>query len=218
MLRLFTFLFIIVSFSNCKSIINRKNKVTIQLNELKKGTLLVRLPTNHAKIARLTEMGKLDLAKKEETINQQFQSDIINSFTSSFDYCPVYFFYSNHAEAIKKGDIEEKIFDKEKNFIHEIKTPLDQIFYAEFGQVHQNEVAMEKDGKKVKVAGFGGKDALVIRTSEGFQPQRPFPYAVDYKSLFNGSLNLTVRKLNDRLYSTHSKMERRRMRRTRRGK
>ncbi len=213
MLRLFIFIIIILNFTNCKNIIHRKDRVTIQLNELKSGTLLVRLRTIEAKVAKLKEMGKFDEAKKIETFNKQFHFDIVHSFAAHFNYCPVYFFYSNHTEDIRMGKFEGKIFDTKGNKIKNLETPLSQIFFAEFGQVHQQEILMEQDGKKIKVAGVGGKDALVIRTSEEIQPERPFPYAIDYKNVFNGNLNAAIRKLNKRLFKTHKKMERRKRRR-----
>ena len=218
MLRLLMFTILLISFSNCKDINQRKDKVTIQLNELQEGTLLVKLPTFDAKISKLKEMGKFDEAKKVHAFNQQFHFDIIHSFSANFSYCDVYFFYSNHTEDIKRGEIKGKVFDSKRKNIEKINTPLEQMFFAEFGQVHQEEIVVEKDGKKIKVAGLGGKDALVLRTIEGIQPNRPFPYSVDYKSLFNGNLNKTVRKLNSRLYRFKRKMDRRKLRRARRGK
>lgn len=211
--RFLLFLFIILNFCNCKSVINRKDNATIQLNELKTGILLVRLPTIKSKISKLKEMGKFAEAKKISTFNKQFHFDVIHSFAGNFHYCPVYFFYSNNTEDIKNGNINGNIFDQKRKKIKNLDTPLEQIFFAEFGQVHQQEMLIEQDGKKIKVAGIGGKDALVIRTHEGIQPLRPFPYSIDYKNVFNGNLNLAVRKLNKRLFKIHGKMKKRELRR-----
>lgn len=163
-------------------------------------------------------MGKFDEAKKVHTFNQQFHFDIISSFSTNFDYCPVYFFYSNDTKDVKNGKFNGKIFDGKRKNIETLQTPLDQIFFAEFGQVHQEEILVEQNGKPVKVAGLGGKDALVIRTINGIQPKRPFPYSVDYKNFLHGNLNKAIGQLNSQLYNVKRRMERRKLRRARRGK
>ena len=112
----FLAIFILISFTNCKSLNQRKDTATIQLNDLKLGVLLVRLPTNKAKFAKLKELGKYEKAKKESIYMQQFHIDIMNSFGQYFDYSPVYFYYSDASVAVKAGDYDGNLFDaKQKN-------------------------------------------------------------------------------------------------------
>ncbi len=210
-------IFILTTFSNCKSVHFRKDTATDQLNNLRSGVMLIRLPTNEAKITRLKEMGQSDVAKKESAIMAQFHTDILKTFDQHFTFCPVYFYYSDKSVEVKKGNFEGNLFDAKLNSISSLPFSKKQKFYAEFGFVHQEELTVEKNGKPVKVAGIGGKKAFVIRTHEGLQPLRPFPYTVNYYYRGDGTLVKPVEKINQELFNTLSDMERRKLRRTRRG-
>jgi len=214
---LFPLLFIFL-FSNCKSINQRKDTAAEQLNNLKNGVLLVRLPTNEAKIAKLKKIGKEEESKKESFYMKRFHVDILKSFENAFDFCPVYFYYSDASEAIKEDNLDGNLFDSKLQNIANLKPSLDHRYYAEFGFVYDKEVTAEKDGKDVKVAGFGGVSALVIRTKEDMQPLRPFPYSVAYNYKDEYSLTKQIRKLNIKLYSVINRMDRRKIRRKRKGK
>lgn len=211
-------LLIILLFANCKSLNQRKNSVTKQLNDLKNGVLLVRLPTNEAKIAKLNKIGNSDAAKKESAYMKQFHIDILKSFDTDFDFCPVYFYYSDASEAIKEGNLDGNLFDAKLKTITNLEPPLDNRYYAEFGFVHEKEATVQKNGKMVKVAGFGGTKALVIRTKKGVQPKKPFPYSVNYNYPSVTGLSSPIQKLNRQLYSAINRMERRKLRRKRKGK
>ncbi len=217
-LKILSPLLIILLFTNCKSLNQRKDSATKQLSRFQNGVLLVRLPTNEAKIAKLKEIGKSEKAKKENSYMKQFHVDILKSFDKAFNFCPVYFYYSDVSEAIRDGNIDGNIFDAKLKNISNLEPPMDHRFYAEFGYVHEKEAMVEKDGKMVKVAGFGGKSALVIRTKEGVQPLSPFPYTVDYNYRGENSLTASVEKLNRKLYTVTNRMERRTVRRKRKGK
>lgn len=207
-------LLVIISCSNCKSLNQKRDSATYQLNALKEGVLFVRLPTNEAKIARLKEMGKQREAKKEAMFMKQFHLDIMKTFSQDFNFCPVYFYYSNVSKEVKGGAFDKNIFDADRKNVDHISMERDHHFFAEFGYVHQEELtSTDQDGNSVKVAGIGGKNALVIRTKEGLQPTRPFPYSVGYNYRGSNSLKKSIQKLNDRLYNVYSKMERRKLRR-----
>ena len=219
LIRILSFALVILFFSNCKSINQRKDSATAQINNLKSGVLLVRLPSNAGKIEKLKSMGQGKLAKKEKVLMKQFHTQVLRSFDQSFDFCPVYFYHSENSKQVKSRKFEGNIFDDNKNEIGDLEFAPENIFYAEFGQVHSEEMTVNKNGETTKVAGFGGKDALVIRNQDGLQPPRPFPYAMDYKSIINdNNLGKSVEKLNKRLHDAYDKMQRRYLRRKARGK
>lgn len=208
----------IASFSNCKNVNLRKDTATQQLKHMQNGAMLIRLPSNKAKIAKLKKMGKRDLAKKESAAIAQFQSDIIKTFDQHFTFCPVYYYYAENSAEVKKGNLDGHLFDSQLNNVASLPFDKNQKYYAEFGFVHQEELTVEKDGKPVKVAGIGGKKAFVIRTYEGIQPLRPFPYTVNYYYDGIGTLVKPVEKINRQLFKAVDDMERRKLRRKRRGK
>lgn len=219
MLRLVLAIFIIINFSNCKSIIQRKDKVTNQLNNLKTGVLLVRLPTNAKKIEQLKKLGKHALAKKEKTLLEQFHKDVFNAFEKRYTYSSVYFYYSPASKAIQNGNYGGNLYDYNGNLIESISFADNGVFYAEYGRAHEHELTQNVNGKDVKIAGIGGRDALVIRTKEGLQPKRPFPYSVIASENSNRlGLELAISRLDKKLFDAHNKMQRRKLRRKRRGK
>lgn len=216
MYRVILLSFIILSFSNCKTANLQKDTATNQLHALKNGVLLVRLPTNKAKVTKLKEMKKSSAARKEKTLMYQFHKDILRAFDAHFSFCPVYFYHSDVSNDIKAGKFEGNLFDSKKQPINDLDVPQENRYFAEFGFVHQEELTKEQNGKTVKVAGIGGKKAFVIRTHEGFQPERPFPYSVNYYRSAN-DLSAPIKKINSKLFKSLAQMEKREMRRKRRG-
>jgi len=217
-LQLLVILVFAISYSSCKSIINRKNTVTQQLNNLKSGVLFVRLPTNEGKIKKLKEIGKADKAKKEAAFSKQFQKAIFMAFEAEYDFSKIYFYYSPASKAIKNGEWEGNLYDAKENLVSGISFEKENIFYGEFGQVHQEELTVEREGKVTKVAGVGGTKAFVIRNENDLQPERPFPYSVSYDGIFNSNLNLSIRRLNNQLKRAHLKMQVRYQKRKAKGK
>lgn len=211
-------IFILTIFSNCKSANIRKDTATDQLYNMKSGVILFRLPTNKAKIANLKKIGREDLAKEESANMAQFHTDILKTFEKHFTFCPVYFYYSDKSVEVKNGNFDGNLFDAKLNNIPSLPFSKKQKFYAEFGFVHQEELVVEKNGRPVKVAGIGGKKAFVIRTHEGLQPLRPFPYTVNYYYRGEGTLIKPIEKINQELFDALNEMERRRLRRQRKGK
>lgn len=211
-------IFILTIFSNCKSVHFRKDTATDQLNNMKSGVMLIRLPTNEAKIAKLKKMGRDDLAKKESASTAQFHTDILKTFEKHFTFCPVYYYYADKSVEVQKGNFDGNLFDAKLNPVSSLPFSNKQKFYAEFGYVHQEELVVEKDGTPMKIAGVGGKKAFVIRTYEGLQPVSPFPYTINYYYRGEGSLINPVEKINRELFKTVSNMERRKLRRKRREK
>ena len=216
--RIILSIFILTTFANCKSLNLRKDTATDQLKNMQSGVMLIRLPTNEAKIAKLKAMGRNDLAKKESAEMAQFHTDILKSFEKNFTFCPVYYYYSDKSVEVKNGNFDGNLFDAKLNNVFSLSFSKKQTFYAEFGFVHQEELTVEKNGQPVKVAGIGGKKAFVIRTHEGLQPLRPFPYTINYYYKGDGTLTKPVQKINEELFKTASDLERRKLRRKRRGK
>jgi len=211
-------IFILSTFSNCKSAKLRKDTVTDQLNNMQSGAMFIRLPTNKAKIAKLKKAGRNDSAKKESAEMAQFHTDILKTFEKHFTFCPVYYYYSDKSVEVKNGNFDGNLFDAKLNNVSSLSFSNKQKFYGEFGFVHQEELTVERNGKTEKVAGIGGKKAFVIRTHEGLQPLRPFPYTINYYYNGEGTLTKPVQKINDDLFNAVSSMKRRKLRRQRRGK
>jgi len=211
-------LLLTITLTNCKSLNHRKDSATSQLNNLKSGVLLVRLPKIDAKIKRLKELGKHEKAKKENAFNQQLHTQILMAFDNQYNFSKFYFYYSPDSKEIQKGNLNGNIFDAKKNKITDISFAKENIFYAEFGQVHDQELAVEQNGEIKKIAGVGGSNALVIRNQDGLQPPKPFPYSSSYNTIFKKSIAKSVNHLNGQLHRMQAKMQQRYLKRKARSK
>lgn len=158
-----------------------------QITQLLEGALLVRLQTKNKSITALREKGNDKLADKIETDQKKHNMEIVSAFRTLFDFCPVYFFFSDDSQNIKKGKLDQVAFLSESLIpdtnIHFSKT---YFLTAEFGRTEQ--------GKS-----FG---ALVIMDSRFSQLKRPFPYYVrTFESLpIKRSIHRTVLMMNRKLH------------------
>ncbi|MEM6963778.1 MAG: hypothetical protein AAF573_03365 [Bacteroidota bacterium] len=217
MYKVILFALSVLFLSNCKSINLRKDTATNQLYALKNGVLLVRLSTNEAKIKRLIEMKKPAAAKREKARIYQFHQDILRAFAAHFTFCPVYFYYSDSSKEVQAGRFDGHLFDAQQQPVTDVSFPEENRYFGEFGFVHQQEITTTEDGEVVKIAGTAGQKAFVIRTHEGIQPRKPFPYATNYTSSITkkDGIKNAITKINHLLFERLNRMERRRMRRKR---
>ena len=80
---------------------------------LKEGALLVRLKTSENTIAALRKAEREKQALKEDEWQATQNQKIVKAFWTYFDFAPVYFFYSDKSNQVRKGDFEG-IFLNEK--------------------------------------------------------------------------------------------------------
>ncbi len=88
-----------------------KEDAKADLQRLKEGTLLVRLRTNEASIAALESQGRKKEAEKMKEALYRENKEILLSFTQTFDFCRVYFFYAPSSDNIRDKDFEGHVFD-----------------------------------------------------------------------------------------------------------
>lgn len=164
------------------------DKAKAQLHELKNGVLLVRLFTNDAKISGLEAAGKTSEANKTAEAQQRENKDILLSFSQIFQFCPVFFFYSDDSEYIRNGNFDGKIFDSSLTLVNpsEIK---ESVFTAEFSETENL-----------------GIEGLIIMDEQLFPLEAPFPFYQRKYTVF-GTVRLTksrmVHRLNNKLRDTY---------------
>src|SRR5690606_16723801 len=110
---------------------------------------------------------------------------------STFDFAPVYFFYSDQSRPIRKGQMDSV------TFLNDSLEPDNAIRFkgagfliAEFGRVSQDtaravdqySVRSTPEGTELRENYYGGANlgftALVIRSEDFVQLRKPFPYYV----------------------------------------
>lgn len=123
------------------------------VKQLKNSALLVRLQDKSKTILTLKEKG---LEKEAEALakeQRQENREILLSFSKTFDFCPVYFFYAKDSEAIRTGHLEGLVFNYKREIV---SLPLDKFFTAEFAETpdlgidgliikNQNLLALDND-------------------------------------------------------------------------
>ncbi len=99
--------------------------------QLKSSALLVRLQDKSKSIATLQEKG---LAKEAQAIadaQRRENREILLSFSQTFDFCPVYFFYAKDSEAVREGKHDGIVFNYQ---LEVVELTIDKFFTAEFAE------------------------------------------------------------------------------------
>ncbi|HRG53901.1 MAG TPA: hypothetical protein PLL00_13790 [Bacteroidia bacterium] len=193
-----------------------KETSTAQIHQLKNGALLVRLKTNELAISALNKNGQSSKAEAVEKKQAQINKNIIAAFKKEFNFCPVYFFYSNYSTAIKNREFDKVIFLNDSlQSDATIKFVQPNFFIAEFGTVEQDTAKyvadriLEPNGnfsvKETKTYSGGpsfGYEGLLIRSDQFVQLRHPFPYMVrthDAPLVKKKVVNKMVRTINKKL-------------------
>ncbi|MFT4602356.1 MAG: hypothetical protein ACI857_002542 [Arenicella sp.] len=170
---------------------NRRLRSALQVLDLKKGALFVRIRTKNKEVEYLRKYGREKEALKIETERAKLNSNIIRAFTSNFDFCPVYFFYSEDSKNIRLRQFDKVQFiDSTLKHNPSIQPTADCFFTAELGTVqadtakfftgyvvHETENGLAEKPTYVKgpVAGF---KAIAVMSDQFIQLVHPFPYYV----------------------------------------
>ncbi len=131
------------------------------IKNLPQSAILVRLQTNEHIINYHKQKGLRHIANEEKQKLKNKNEEIIKTFTENWEFCPVYFFYSNHAEEITN-----------KNFQHVFKNNEDYNLSNEEKQKLKNDVIIMYFGQTQGKLKF---DALVLNDSKMQQLKKPYP-------------------------------------------
>lgn len=186
------------------------------IKKLKDGVLLVRLMTKQNSIDQLRKNGDNAAADKIEQNQRKINKDIISGFKSSFTFCPVKFFFSNYTEQIRKKEFDKVVFLNDSLLPDNASDTKGKFFLtAEFGAIEQDTASYytgedlysgEKGLAMEKSYGGGpnmGFQALVIKSDQFFQLQRPFPYyaKLNSDSKKKDKYSKPIKKMNENLFS-----------------
>lgn len=209
----------------------RKRNAIEQIQGLHDGVLLVRLKTRKPTIEALKERGQAEKAAKLEENQKRLNHNIIAAFKANFDFCPVYFFYSNYTKQVKSGDLASVEFLNEDLMVdNSIKLEDPYYLTAEIGSVVEDTARHfdgyyyepSANGPERKAAYYGGNnlgfEALVMKSDQFIQLTRPFPY---YERMLRKSLPTIVTGMNADLHRFHTRkskqLERKARRKAQRG-
>lgn len=194
-----------------------------QILGLKNGVLLVRLPTRKQSIDALRRGGNVELAERLEAEQRIRNQQLIGTFEEYFDFCAVYFFFSDQSESVRSGELGNVIFVNEGL---EIDTTIN--ITAEFFLTAEISTLVQDTARYYSHTGsrptghfrhtdtpryYGstamGFEGLVIKSDQFIQLKRPFPYYVrTFSSLpFKRGIRKTVSRMNRKLHGYHARMQ-----------
>lgn len=173
-----------------------------QINKLKNGgALLVRLKTNTNTINRLKTAGNIDLATQVERETQLTNKAIIRAYNKKFEFCPVYFFYSDCSDSVKHKNLTGIFVDSTLSVNSSIVCNATFYLVAEQGSIYDSSLGIvsESQAPKAVEKGTASKEvAIVVKNRYFIQLHKPFPYYqkgyslkkhyTDYVENFNNSL------------------------------
>lgn len=151
-----------------------------QIISLKKGALLVRLKTNNKTITQLKKAGNIDLATQVERETALKNKIIIFSYLQEFDFCPVYFFYSDVSDSVKHHTVSNVFVDTTLQVNSSIVCSAGYYLIADnFSPIYNSSlgfVAKHKTNTAIENGTATREATIVIKNSHFIQVHKPFPY------------------------------------------
>ena len=189
--------------------------------DLKNGVLLVRLKRLDKSVNALIRMGE---PLKAEEFGRKIAAqnrDLMRAFEQEFNFCPVYFFYSESSDSIRKSNYSV-LFDQRGEPV-ELPSNFPNVFIADTGPLqadtstHFYDYELVSDGnfsrKRIKrvyagqAMGFG---AICIKDQQFVNLKNPFPYYVKTYGnyVFLRKPSKIVWLLNQKLFDYYARIRR----------
>ncbi len=161
-----------------------------QINQLKNGALIVRLPTNKTAIDRLRSIGNQAAADEKENETIAINKLYYRTFTRFYKFSKLYFIYSNYSDSLTKGARTGIFLDS--NLVIDNTITMSESYYllAEKDVVYHSSIGFvnEEQAKTVKEAGTPSKLCFVVLKNKfGHQLKHPFPYFKLFRSFNKGA-------------------------------
>lgn len=186
-----------------------------QIFKLKEGILLVRLQTRENSVQLLKKEGLRKEAEKMDREQKEYNHNIITSFRSNFNFCPVYFFSSNYSENFMSGRYDSIIFLNDSlQPDSSLKPDLHKFLTGEYGNLQQDTATFVngsyvyhgENGPERRTTYRGGNNTQIksvrIMSEQLVQLRNPFPYFVRVFDTFPVSKRLSnaVARMNEKLH------------------
>mgnify|MGYP000595576825 CR=1 FL=1 len=192
-----------------------KAKAKTQINQLKEGTMLVRLSDKSPVIKALEEKGMHKRARLIKMKQIKVNKEIIASFRN-FTFCRVFFFYSSDSELLKKRNFTKlKLYHDIDSLASGVRLDTN-FFVADFGML-SNEASSKTKTSQPKQSGISKKKiykgsnvstsmrCMYLRDSRLNQLEGPFPFYVRFHPtpIQNLSYKQVVERMNRQLVKFH---------------
>lgn len=171
-----------------------------QINKLKGGALVVRLKTNKMLIDELVKQGNTELAEQRRVEQFAINKNTMLAFLDHFNFCKVYFIYSNSSDSLLKGARGGIFLDTTLSVNPSITMPEDFYLLVERDYAYNSSIGfVEEDSARYYVEkGNPVKEmAFVVKNKYSHQLKGPFPYYVKEKSFMGASYPFPVKIVED---------------------
>jgi len=164
-----------------------------QINALKKGALLIRLKTNSRAISKLKSVGNYDLATNLERETELENKIIMSAYKKEFTFCPVYFFYSESSDSVRKNNLSGIFVDTTLQVNSSIVCNASFFLVAEQDGIYNSSLGLvpESLAKTSRESGSYSRDApIVVKNKYFIQLHKPFPFfQIKEGTTLNSKLN-----------------------------
>ena len=107
-----------------------------QIDSLKNGgVILHKLQTSTNKIAALKKINKERLANEAYINQSDINKTIMDDYKANFNFCPVYFFYSDSITNIINGKINGNLLDQNLRVDTNLKPTIERFYIAQFSNL-----------------------------------------------------------------------------------
>ncbi len=152
-----------------------------QINELKKGALVVRLKTNARLIESLKAQGNTELANKKYFENYVTNKNLMMAYKKHYNFSQIYFIYSHSSDSLLKGHRSGIFLDT--NLRIDPLIEMKETFYliAERDYVFNSSIGfvpIDSADKQIERGNPGTEMFVVLKNKFGHQLKEPFPYSI----------------------------------------
>lgn len=185
-----------------------------QIRQLRHGALLVQLSSKITTVQALRKSG--DERRAGIVVEQQhdYNMAVVKAFRGYFDFCPVFFYFSENARSVQEKQFGGNIFLNDSLQPDQgIQFPGSDFLIATAGSVEQDTTkkfesyyyVQGPNGPERRATYYAspalGFSALILKSDQSVQLRRPFPfYARIYESLpFQEEMGVVVKKMERKL-------------------
>lgn len=160
-----------------------------QIQNLKFGALVVRFQNNQKKIDACRKIGDKAMEDKIIAETQFYIKLMMRAYTEEFNFCKVYFIYSQSSDSLLKGVKKGIFIDSTLTINNTIEMSENFYILAEKDYVYNSSIGFIKEDSAKYVVESGNRTidvSVVLKNKFGHQLKSPFPYYVN-RSFLNSS-------------------------------
>lgn len=177
---------------------NKRRKVLAywQIEQLKKGAVVVRLRNNRLLIEELKKSGQKALALQKLMEQYAINKNTMMAYLDNFRFCKVYFIYSNSSDSLLNGARKHVFLDTNLNIDPniEMKEPFYLLAERDYGYNSTIGFVKEDSARFVTERGTPVRMmAAVLKNKFGHQMKSPFPYLIKEKNFLNADFDFPIK-------------------------